>query len=291
MTCDSFERRLDELLDGRCTTDQWQEAEAHLAACATCRRVFDAMSGRADDLDDEGHESLSRSVLARTSGGACLTARGRLCDFIDGALTPFDRQLVDGHMEHCQACAALASALEESTRLLPVFASLAPRVSVVRDVLAATSRRPVAQTFGERVSVWLARAAQRPRFSLEVAYVLTVLILVVLGNPVDAFREASVRVQPRVSFVAGAVSRPLAHLRVTGEEMRSRMERAIRPTTEPVSSLAAARERLWRWWLTNVDAPVRAIVLQVSAWAGRAVEAFRKATGAPRGEPAAPAVR
>lgn len=291
MTCELFEARLDALLDGRCTADQWREADAHLAACAKCRRVFDAMAGRADDLDDEGHESLSQSVVARTSGGACLTARGLLCDLVDGALPPFDRQLVDGHLAHCQACAALASALEESTRLLPSFASLAPRVSVVREVLAATSRRPVERTFGERVSAFVARAAQRPRFSLEVAYVLTVLLLVVLGNPVDAFREASVRVQPRVSLVAGAVSRPLAQVRATGEETLSRMERAIRPTAETVSSLAAGRALLWRWWLTNVDVPVRAIVSHVSDWAGRVIGALRKAIGALGSEPAAPAVR
>jgi anti-sigma factor RsiW len=291
MTCELFEARLDALLDGRCSADQWREAEAHLAACAGCRRVFDAMSGRADELDDEGHELLLQSVMAKTSGGACGTARGRLCDFVDGVLPPFDRQLVDGHLAHCQACATLASALEESTSLLPSFASLAPRVSLVRGVLTATSLRPVERTFGERVSEWLAQAAQRPRFSLEVAYVLTVLLLVVLGNPVSAFREASVRVQPRVSLVADAVSRPLAQARARGEETLSRMERAIRPTAEPVSSLAEGRDLLWRWWLTNVDAPVRAIVSQVNDWAGRAFEALRKAIEAPGSEPATPTVR
>jgi anti-sigma factor RsiW len=214
-----------------------------------------------------------------------------LCDFVDGALPPFDRQLIEDHLSHCQGCAALASALEESTRLLPVFAILAPRVSIAREVLVATSRRPVEPTFGERLTAWLARAAQRPRFSLEVAYVLTVLLLVVLGNPVDAFREASVRVQPRVSVVAGAMSRPLAQVRATGEETLSRMERAIRPAAEPAGSLAAGRALLWRWWLTNVDAPVKAIVSQVSEWAGRALEALRNAVGALGGEPAAPGVR
>ena len=154
------------------------------------------------ELDAGGHEALTQAILAKTSGNACASARERLCDFVDDTLAPFDRSLVEGHLAHCAACAALAAALAESTAVLPSFVSLAPRTSVVFDVLRATSRRPPEPGFGERLSAWLGRVAARPRFSLEVAYVLTVLLLVVLGNPVDAFRDASVRVEPRVAAVA-----------------------------------------------------------------------------------------
>jgi Putative zinc-finger len=292
MTCDAFEARLDALLDGHCSAAEWREADAHLGGCARCRRVFEAMSGRADDMDGEGHESLSRAVLLQTSGGGgCESARERLCDLVDGALASFDCDLVQGHLAHCEACAALAAALEESGRILPTFAGLAPRVSVARDVLIATSRRPVQPTFGDRLSAALARAAQRPRFSLEVAYVLTVLMLVVLGNPVSAFRDASLRVQPRVSSLAEAVSLPLASARTAGQRTLSRVERAIAPEVEPAGGLAAARARAWTWWQAHVDEPVRSILNRVADWAGRIVEAFRRTVGAPEGEPAARAVR
>jgi predicted anti-sigma-YlaC factor YlaD len=291
MTCESFERRLDDLLDGRCTTDQWQEAETHLATCARCRRVFDAVSGRSDDMEAAGHEALSQAIVARTSGSGCAAARDRLCDYVDGALASFDRDLVDGHLTHCPACAELTAVLSETTSLLPSFATLAPRASLVREVLDATSRRPVRPTVGQRVSAWLTHAAERPRFSIEVAYVLTVLLLVVLGNPVDAFKEASVRVQPRVNDAARAVSGPLVHLRAKGEETLTSVEHAIGPKAESASTMAQGRAVLWQWWQTYVDAPVRSIMSQVSEWTARLESAIRKAMTTSKSEPPAPAVR
>jgi predicted anti-sigma-YlaC factor YlaD len=291
MTCDSFERRLDDLLDGRCTPEQWREAEAHLAGCPRCRRVFDAVSGRADDMDEVGHESLAQTIVARTSGGSCVAARERLCDFVDGALDLLDRDLVGGHLDHCPACAELAAALAETASVLPSFAALAPRASLVPGVLAATSRRPVQPTFGERVSAWLAHAAERPRFSLEVAYVLTVLLLVVLGNPVNAFKEASVRVQPRVSVVRAAVSGPIDRLRARGEEKLTSVERAIAPKAESAGSVAAGRALLWQWWQTYVDAPVRSLLSWASEWAARLADAVGKAMSGSASEPPPPAAR
>jgi predicted anti-sigma-YlaC factor YlaD len=242
-------------------------------------------------MDAAGHESLSQAIVARTSGGGCAAARERLCDFVDETLAPFDRSLVDGHLAHCEACAGLAAALAEATSVLASFATLEPRMSVVAGVLSATSRRRAAPTFGERASAWMARAATRPRFSLEVAYVLTVLLLVVLGNPVAAFKEASVRVQPRVTVVARAVSGPLAQMRTAGEATLTNVERAVRPKTEPADVLAQGKARLWQLWETYVDAPVRVAVRQVQEWAGRVVSEVRMIFGGPAGEPSAGSVR
>jgi len=243
------------------------------------------------ELDAGGHEALTRAILARTSGNACGSARERLCDFVDGVLAPFDRSLVDGHLAHCPACADLAAALAESTDVLPSFASLAPPTSVVFDVLRATSRRAPEPGLAERLSAWLGRVAARPRFSLEVAYVLTVLLLVVLGNPVDAFRDASVRVEPRVAAAASAVGRPIAKARAAGEETLTSVSRAIRPRAEAVGTLAQGRILLWQFWQTYVDAPVRAVVLQVREWAERAVLEVRTIVGAKSSEPSTSTVR
>jgi hypothetical protein len=243
------------------------------------------------ELDASGHEALTRAILARTSGDACGSARERLCDFVDDTLAPFDRGLVDGHLAYCQACTGLAAALAESADVLPSFASLAPPTSVVFDVLRATSRRPPEPGFGERLAAWLGRLAARPRFSLEVAYVLTVLLLVVLGNPVDAFRDASVRVEPRVAAVARAVGRPIAQVRAAGEETLTSVERAIRPKTELIGTLAQGRALLWQFWQTYVDTPVRTVLFQVREWAERAVNELRTMVGAKAGEPPARPVR
>ena len=239
------------------------------------------------ELDAGGHEALTQAILARTSGNACGAARERLCDFVDGALAPFDRDLTDGHLAHCPACAHLAAALADSTIVLPSFVSLAPRTSVVFDVLRATSLRPAEPGLGERLSAWLGRLAARPRFSLEVAYVLTVLLLLVLGNPVAAFRDASVRVEPRVAAVASAVGRPIAKVRAAGEETLSNVSRAIKPRAGAVGTLAQGRALLWEYWQTYVDAPVRAVVLQLREWAEVALRELRTMTSAKSGEPPA----
>lgn len=243
------------------------------------------------ELDASGHEALTRAILARTSGNACGSARERLCDFVDDTLAPFDRSLVDGHLVHCAACANLAEALAESAAVLPSFASLAPRTSVVFDVLRATSRRPPEPGLGERLSAWLGHVAARPRFSLEVAYVLTVLLLVVLGNPVAAFRDASVRVEPRVAAVASAVGRPIAKARAAGEETLTSVGRAITPKAEAVPTFAQGRALLSQLWQTYVDAPVRTMVLQVREWAEAAVRELRTIVGAKGSEPPAGSVR
>ena len=291
MTCQSFERRLDDLLAGHCTADEWREAEAHLAGCPRCRRVFDAVAGRADDMDDAGHESLAQAILARTTGGGCEAARERLCDFVDGSLAALDRDLVGGHLDHCPACAELAAALAETASVLPSFATLSPRYSLVPGVLAATSRRPVQPTFGDRVSAWLARAAARPRFSLEVAYVLTVLLLVVLGNPVNAYKEASVRVRPRVTVVASAVSGPIDHLRAAAEEKLTMVGQAIAPKARPVGGVDAGRTMLWQWWQAYVDGPVRTFLSRASVWASALIDAASKAMRGTGSEPSPPRAR
>jgi predicted anti-sigma-YlaC factor YlaD len=294
MTCDMFDTRLDALLEGRCTPAEWGEADVHVAACARCRRVVEAISGRADGLDAEGHEALTLAVVEKTSGRgrACASARERLCDFVDGQLAPFDRELVEGHLARCAGCSALAGAVAGQARLLPTFATLAPRVGIVRDVLDATSRKATAPGVAEKVAAWIGRAAQRPRFSLEVAYVMTVLMLVVLGNPVAAFREASVRVQPRVSAVTGAVARPFSEMRAAGAQKLSNVERALAPKPQ---AGAAWGERVLagsaQWFQGRVLAPLQSLADQVGPWAWRVFESVRRAFASTPAEPARRGVR
>jgi anti-sigma factor RsiW len=278
MNCEGFDRRLDALVDGRCTADEWREAEAHLAACARCSRLFEAMAGRADDLDDAGHASLTEAVIARTAGSACPAARERLCDFADGSLSPFDRALVDAHLAGCRPCAELARTLAWSARVLPSFAELPVPDGFVRTVLSATSRRVTGPSFADRVASWLGQVARRPRFSLEVAYVCTALLLLVLGDPVKAFRDASVRVQPRVETAAAAIGRPLATARGVGTGTLSRVERLVRPvaTDRTAGTTGGTAWSLSAWWQANVERPLRAMVGQLSGWAREAFDAANR---------------
>jgi predicted anti-sigma-YlaC factor YlaD len=297
MNCARFDGRLDALLEGRCTATEWAEAEAHLAACPKCRRLFDAMSGRAGDLDDEGHEALAASVVAKTSGSgrACESARERLCAFVDGELQAFDRELVEGHLSRCAACSVLAAALADQAQVLPTFTALAPRHGFVGEVLAATSRRQPEPSVAEKITAWLGRVSQRPRFSVEVAYVMTVLLLVILGNPVAAFREASVRVQPRVSAVAVAVAKPLSQMRAAGAERLSSVERVLSPRPATPGVAAALGDGLVasgiQWLESRIVAPLQTLAAHVGSWAWNLFENVRRAFVAPPTEPPATGVR
>ncbi len=293
MRCEVFDATLDALLAGRCTAGAWAAAEAHLAECPRCRRLFDAVSGRADDLSADGHDSLAARVVARTSGSgrSCASARERLCDFVDGGLGAFDRELIEGHLAHCAECSALADAVAEQTRLLATFANLPPRQGIRADVLAATSRRQIEPTLADRIGAWLSRAAQRPRFSLEVAYVMTVLLLVVLGNPVDAFKEASVRVAPTVTSGAEALLRKadrngLANDVGTLLEESGLAALVSRAQAAVGSAVGAAEIGLRPSLLARGIQWLESVAAHIGEWAGRVIDAVRKTFTAPSEPPA-----
>lgn len=209
MNCETFDHRLDALLDGVCDTDEWREAEAHASTCPRCRRLLDGVAGRGDALEEQDADEFTVSILARTSGSACATARDRLCDFVDGELAAFDRELIAAHLEHCTPCTELAEELARLHSLLPAFAELPAPAALERQVILATSRRPVRETTESRVWAWLSQAAMRPRFALEAAYVCTLLLVLVFGDPVKAFRDVSARVEPEVKQATTTIGAPI----------------------------------------------------------------------------------
>jgi hypothetical protein len=82
--------------------------------------------------------------------------------------------------------------------VLPALAEIEPPLGFTQRVLGATTAAPPP-------SLWW-RVLARPRASLELAYVATALLVVVLGNPVGAFYKA----EQRANELAGAV--PVARL-------------------------------------------------------------------------------
>jgi predicted anti-sigma-YlaC factor YlaD len=291
MNCAEFDRLLDSLLDGTCSPDEWRRAEAHRGGCARCRQLLDALSGRStsDLLDEAGHASFTAAVLARTSGSPCVAARDRLCDYVDNALPSFDHGLVEAHLERCQSCSALAGALARANAVLPLFAELVPPGSLATAVLAATSRRGAQPSIGEQVAAWLARAAMRPRFSVSVAYVATLLIVLVLGDPVRAVRQTMDQGSAYVQPVVVAV----------GEQIVARMDGARRLGAETISAASALTERpegaavnwdagvsaVRKWLAANLGAPLASAIERVSQWIQQTMDALARLV---RGEPAAP---
>ena len=197
MTCDA-------LLDGTLARMSREERLRHVEDCPECRERLEAIA-----LADETPElpDLAGEVLARTSGGACASARARLCDRVDGRLGAVDRELVDAHLRHCTECAELLVELERLPDDLARLASVEPGAGFVEQVLERTSRRRRRVPRGFDLADLFARLLARPRVAWEGAFVATLLL----------FAPTLV---PR-SPVADLPSRAVAQLRGTVNEVEA----------------------------------------------------------------------
>ena len=276
MNCQDFDRRLEALLDGACAEGEWLEAESHLAGCPRCRALLEGAAGRGPVLDEAGQASLTASVMRKTAGDPCGSARDRLCGFVDGVLEPFDRDLVAGHLSCCAPCAALADALARNAAVLPSFAVLTVPGPFVFGVLAATTFRPAEPSVFDRLGGWLRRAAMRPRFSLEVAYVCTLLLAIVFGNPVKAFKETASRAeayaQPRVDVAVERMAAPLAAARSTGQTVVGKTVGRFSSAASAAAPAGGFYQSAQRWWENSVVQRVRSMLGAAAGWLKAAQE-------------------
>jgi hypothetical protein len=224
-------------------------------------------------LTPEEEEDFVASVLRRTSGGACVRAEELLCADISEetfadineegvgrssrfALDVQDRALLEAHLEHCPACASLARSLAVLRDTLPHLASFDPGPSFTSAVLDATSRAERG-TLVDRLADWWKAWLSRPRFALEAAYVATVLVVLVFGNPAATLQAAS---QRTVSAAAAGFDRarevwPAAIAKVTpgAVELPASVRGLGSATTGVIErgaagALGAAWERAMRQW-------------------------------------------
>lgn len=126
---------------------------------------------------------LTQRILALTSGSACEHLRPLACDYVDGLLERTPRQLVEGHLAHCEHCTSLVAQLRSSRVLLPVFANATPGPWFTQQVLRACAVAPARS--------WWSRLMCRPRIALEVAYLATALFVVGVCLPSGGDRDAA----------------------------------------------------------------------------------------------------
>ena len=177
-TCSDLLDRLELHLAGHLPEGEQPALQAHIEACENCRNLLEVWRGK---QKTEPLESLADEVLARTSGGACSRVRAMLCDHVDKVLPEDDTALVHLHLGHCTDCAQLVGIMEESAAVLPQMATLDPGPFFAKAVIAAT--RPIHPP--HRLGLLLARLSlifERPRFSLEAAYVGALLIFLAFGG-------------------------------------------------------------------------------------------------------------
>jgi len=217
--CSDFEDRLSDILVEALPPADLRVAMEHLAECPRCRQLLEVARGEMDLLPSGSRQELAREILRKTSGLACGRGREQLCDFVDGRLPHDDARILAIHIENCKACAGLARILEELSAALPGMAELDPGAPFTREVLAATSRRerckPQRREF---LAEWWNAVMRRPRFAWEAAYVGTLLLALVIGNP---------------ALMSMAASTPL-------DEVRGKTRQAWATATRELTGLSSA---------------------------------------------------
>jgi hypothetical protein len=246
----------------------------HRETCAACRRWLDVyLQGLNDAVTIAG---VGGAAASRTARAACTRARELMAagfDGSDGRLDSTEHALVDGHLTGCDACREVEAAMSAAAEWLPTMAEVDPGPFFTAQVLAATSRRPARTRFADAWRAAWAAMIARPRFPIEAAYVATVVLVLVAGNPTAAFERTTARIEPaRVHLAVGletlnrTVTGRLGRLtegaerrRMTSdagefsERARDLWGRVVDAVADSLSGLLQALEsfarRIWQWGL------------------------------------------
>ncbi len=200
----------------------------HLDACDECRAWADAFTGGVREAD--GDEAFTLDVLLHV------------------ALVPARRSLGEGGWDPASA------------GLIP---DIDPGPAFTARVLAATSgaRAPEPSPWRRR---WDALVT-RPRFAFEAAYVLTVLLVLLAGNPLAAIGQTAARAEPIVERLAPQAEAVGVRVEAVTAQLTGMTTAAARPIASRTSSA----------WLRGVE---RRAAARFAALLNRFGAAARSAT-------------
>lgn len=268
MDCRRSEELLFERLEGRLTGAEEASLHAHLSDCRRCGELRALLAGDAAGETSglpEVPADLLAGVLQRTSGDACGSVALRLAEALDGPgreAAGHEPAMV-AHLEHCAACRRLAGALARLSRELPALAELDPGADFVTGVMAATARAGVAGRLPriEPVVDWrtrlhetLQRFAARPRFALEGAYAVALVVVLIFGLPSASLAELPARAldgvrgnAARVQVVAASgLDAARDYGRATWSEAAARIDDWL-PTEQDAAAAGVSELTLRRW--------------------------------------------
>lgn len=242
MTCERVLELSVRFLDGTLGGAERTVVSSHLEACEDCRGLV-ASLGEAPPEDP----ALTASILRRTAGPVCESARERLCAWVDATLRLPEARRLEGHLERCPACAALGRALATMRLELPRLAEGDPDPAFVAAVLARTSLKPRRAPWAERWAAALLHALDRPRIALEGAFVAAMLVVVPLGAGGPAWAAEAIRQASRNASAgltvrahdAWAAARGVAAEKAAG--LAATLDRIAAPGTIPPAG--ASRHR------------------------------------------------
>lgn len=232
-------------------------------------------------------------VLARTSGPVCARARLLLGGALDEPLGTADRALVDDHLRYCTKCRAVAETLPALVAELPELAEAVPDAGFTARVLAATSGRPRRHAWHDRWLAWWTTAAARPRFAWEAAYALTLVLVLLVGDPVRAWDSAAARLQTwspstldvRLPIRPGALAHVDSVVASRFDAVYGWLEARVQTVATVLSTLrsqdSAARSSAWDSLAEMVSRWGR----RVLAWAKELIAGRRPSATEPTREP------
>jgi len=274
--CFAFQQAVFEAGDGRALLRRRPDLAAHHDACAGCRAWLAAFVGGVESA--AGEAALTATVLARTSGDACARARELAAAALDEPLAAMDAALVAAHLGSCASCRVVVEEMAASVAALPALAEIDPGPAFTARVLAATSRRPArARAFDWWRRQW-AGLVSRPRFALEAAYALTLVLVLFAGNPLSAFEWTAARVEPLVQTVGGPVQAVDARI----QALRARVAGGVVATEESASlatTWAEWAQRTWDDLMSSVSAGLSQIVGALESAVGWVRQWVRDAFG------------
>ncbi len=256
--CAFVDTWLDTWIAGCLPAEAARRIETHLRECERCRRLEAVVRGTEERPAGMPEIDLLPGVIEKTTGDACERAEELLPAFADGGLDADTRALVESHLAHCGGCAALLAALEEARQVLPSLVELEPPAGFAARVLAVTSRAPRPVPLVE----WAMRILARPRASFELAYVGTVLMVVLLGNPVAAFRgagEQATRLAASVPIERLAVPLP------AGNPAAGFVSEALTAITSTIAGVASQVSHAWSV-VAGIVRSVASLVADAANW-------------------------
>lgn len=204
MKCSRFAGILADFQEGTLSFAERAAAAEHLEGCPACRKLLAAARGDADILPQKECEDFVLAILNRTSGSVCPRVESTLWDFARGDLESEESQLITLHLDHCAGCRMLAEDLAELQTVLPSIAEIEPGRSFTGEVVALTSgRRQFHPDLRIRMQAWWNRVVQRPLFSLEAAYLAT-LVLLFAFSPILPLRDIALNKIPSAAIQPSA---------------------------------------------------------------------------------------
>lgn len=252
MKCADWESRLGRFLDGSLETLERQEWLAHAASCHDCGQLLRLVE---HDHPLSRPSAFVNEVLTMTSGQVCESAQERLWEAAANRLGVDDRELLSRHLEECEDCQGLLSAMGGLQEVLPKLASFETDETFVEEVLQRTlpARARFRRWWALQWQAWV----RRPRFAWEGAYIATLVLILVAsvpGSPIKAMpaqAAALTRQVPKAGMGRGReqIEKTIGQLAAEADEV---WERAVDSCSELLARVESTSRStasvMWHTW-------------------------------------------